>query len=101
VWRGSKVSGFVSDFRALARRSEQGRSLCAGWLGNGHELTADPSVLPFLVRRGFHPRLGAGPMRDAVEKAIGDAVANELLTGGDGCGKLSVVESGERLGVTR
>ena len=40
-------------------------------------------------------------MRDAVEKAIGDAVANELLTGGDGCGKLSVVESGERLGVTR
>jgi hypothetical protein len=40
-------------------------------------------------------------MRDAVEKAIGDAVANELLTGGDGCGKLSVVDSGERLGVTR
>ena len=35
---------------------------------------------------GFHPRLGARPMRDAVEKASGDAVANELLTGGDGCG---------------
>jgi len=65
--------------------------------GNGHELTADPSVLPFLVRRGFHPRLGARPMRDAVEKSIGDAVANELLRGGDGCGKLTVDESGERL----
>src|SRR5205823_6325151 len=26
---GRKVSGVVSDFRALARRSEQGRSLCA------------------------------------------------------------------------
>ena len=52
--------------------------------GNGHELMADPSVLPFLVRRGFHPRLGARPMRDAVEKSIGDAVARELLMGGDG-----------------
>jgi ATP-dependent Clp protease ATP-binding subunit ClpB len=65
--------------------------------GNGHVLTADSSVLPFLVRRGFHPRLGARPMRDAVEKSIGDAVANELLRGGDGCGKLTVDESGERL----
>jgi ATP-dependent Clp protease ATP-binding subunit ClpB len=69
--------------------------------GNGHELMADPSVLPFLVRRGFHPRLGARPMRDAVEKSIGDAVARELLTGGDGCGKLTVDENGERLRVMR
>lgn len=69
--------------------------------GNGHKLIADPSVLPFLVRRGFHPRLGARPMRDAVEKSIGDAVANELLMGGDGCGELSVDESGERLRVMR
>jgi hypothetical protein len=36
-------------------------------------------------------------MRDAVEKSIGDAVANELLRGGDGCGKITVDESGERL----
>jgi ATP-dependent Clp protease ATP-binding subunit ClpA len=69
--------------------------------GSGHELMADPSVLPFLVRRGFHPRLGARPMRDAVEKSIGDAVASELLTGGSGCGKLTVDESGERLLMTR
>jgi len=69
--------------------------------GNGHELMVDPSVLPFLVRCGFHPRLGARPMRDAVEKSIGDAVANELLRGGDGCGKLTVDESGERLHIMR
>lgn len=69
--------------------------------GNGHELMSDPSVLPFLVRRGFHPRLGARPMRDAVEKSIGDAVANGLLRGGDGCGKLTVDESGERLEILR
>jgi ATP-dependent Clp protease ATP-binding subunit ClpB len=56
----------------------------------GHEVTPDATVLPFLVRRGFHPKLGARPMRDAVEKLIGDAVAIDLLTGGTGCGVLVV-----------
>ena len=58
----------------------------------GHELTPDATVLPFLVRRGFHPKLGARPMRDAVEKLVGDAVAVDLLTGGSACGSLVVNE---------
>src|ERR1017187_10179755 len=29
----------------------------------GHELTPDATVLPFLVRRGFHPKLGARPLQ--------------------------------------
>ena len=66
----------------------------------GHNIEPSEAVLSFLVRRGFHPRLGARPMRDMVEKSIGDAVANELLTGGTGSGKLTVDESGERLRVT-
>ena len=66
----------------------------------GHDIEPSEAVLSFLVRRGFHPRLGARPMRDVVEKSIGDAVANELLTGGTGCGKLTVDESGERLRIT-
>jgi ATP-dependent Clp protease ATP-binding subunit ClpA len=52
----------------------------------GYELQPDKSVLPFLVRRGFHPRLGARPMRDTVEKLMGDAVAVELLAGSSACG---------------
>ncbi len=67
----------------------------------GHSIEPAESVLPFLVRRGFHPRLGARPMRDAVEKFIGDAVAADVLAGGDGRGKLGVNESGERLCITR
>jgi len=67
----------------------------------GHCIEPAEAVLPFLVRRGFHPRLGARPMRDAAEKSIGDAVADELLRGGDGCGRLTVDESGERLRVMR
>ena len=39
----------------------------------GHKLELDKTVLPFLVRKGFHPKLGARPMRDAVEKLVGDA----------------------------
>jgi len=54
----------------------------------GHELTVDAGVLSFLVRKGFHPKLGARPMRDAAEKLVGDAVAVDLLTGGSGSGTL-------------
>src|ERR1700675_988671 len=45
----------------------------------GHALELDKAVLPFLVRKGFHPKLGARPMRDAVEKLVGDAVSECLL----------------------
>ena len=45
----------------------------------GHELKPHATVLPFLVRRVVEPKLGARPMRDAVEKLMGDAVAECLL----------------------
>jgi ATP-dependent Clp protease ATP-binding subunit ClpA len=61
--------------------------------GHGYELFADETVVPLLVQHGFHPRLGARPMRDAVEKLLGDAVATNLLQGGSGCGKLSVADT--------
>jgi ATP-dependent Clp protease ATP-binding subunit ClpB len=63
----------------------------------GHDLRADSTVLPFVVRRGFHPKLGARPMRDTVEKLVGDAVAMDLLAGGMGCGRLFVDEAGNCL----
>ncbi len=65
--------------------------------GQGHELTAEKSILSFLVRKGFHPKLGARPMRNAVEKLVGDAVAQCLLQGNAGSGELRVADSGESL----
>jgi ATP-dependent Clp protease ATP-binding subunit ClpA len=58
----------------------------------GCELDADKTVLPFVVQRGFHPKLGARPMRDAIEKLIGDAVATNLLTEKAGRGTLTLDE---------
>jgi len=65
----------------------------------GHVLVPNDSVLPFLVRRGFHPRLGARPLRDAVEKYVGDAVVRDRIAGGSGSGELAVDAGGERLRV--
>ncbi len=58
----------------------------------GIMLVPTEAVLPFLVRRGYHPRLGARPMRDAVEKLLGDAVAEFLLAGKKIGGSLDVNE---------
>ena len=58
----------------------------------GHKMELEKSVLPFLVRKGFHPKLGARPMRDAVEKLVGDAIAECLLAGRTACGALNVDE---------
>jgi ATP-dependent Clp protease ATP-binding subunit ClpA len=63
----------------------------------GHKLDLDKSVLPFLVRKGFHPKLGARPMRDAVEKLVGDAVSECLLQGRPACGALTFDEMSDRL----
>jgi ATP-dependent Clp protease ATP-binding subunit ClpB len=59
----------------------------------GCSLKPTESVLPFLVRRGFHPKLGARPVRDAIEKLVGDAVAELLLSGKKTGGVLHVNES--------
>jgi ATP-dependent Clp protease ATP-binding subunit ClpB len=65
----------------------------------GYKLELDKAVLPFLVRKGFHPKLGARPMRDAVEKQVGDALAKHLLAENKSEGKLHVDESRDCLTV--
>ncbi len=63
----------------------------------GHALVVADTVLPLLVRKGFHPKLGMRPMRHAVETLVGDAVAADVLQGRTGCGCLTVHQSGESL----
>jgi ATP-dependent Clp protease ATP-binding subunit ClpB len=63
----------------------------------------DPGVLPFVVRQGYHSKLGARPMRDAVERLVGDAVVDWLLDVGPGGGAntLKVAPGTERLCLVR
>ena len=63
----------------------------------GHKLELDKTVLPFIVRKGFHLKLGARPMRDAAEKLVGDAVAKALLQNGSATGRLMVDSVDDRL----
>jgi ATP-dependent Clp protease ATP-binding subunit ClpA len=49
----------------------------------GFDLTLGYSVISFLMQRGFHPRLGARPLRDTVEKHLRGAVADAILAGVD------------------
>ena len=65
----------------------------------GYALQADKTVLPFVVQRGFHPKLGARPMRDTVEKLIGDAVAIVLLKNAARGGRLTVSEENNCLAI--
>lgn len=51
----------------------------------GFDLMLGHSVVSFLMQRGFHPRLGARPLRDTVEKHLRGAVANAMLSGGRSC----------------
>src|SRR5216117_3412272 len=66
---------------------------------HGHKLELDETVLPFLVRKGFHPKLGARPMRDAVEKLVGDAVAECLIQAREASGVLAVDETRDCLAI--
>jgi ATP-dependent Clp protease ATP-binding subunit ClpB len=47
----------------------------------GFHLTAGHAVVSFLMQRGFHPRLGARPLRDTIEKHLRGAVADAVLAG--------------------
>lgn len=47
----------------------------------GFELSADESIVSFVMHRGFHARLGARPLRDTIEKYLRGAVVEATLRG--------------------
>lgn len=61
----------------------------------GHDLRVTREVLEFLMREGFHPHLGARPLRQTIERHVQDAVVRALFHHGHGGGELVVI-SGER-----
>jgi ATP-dependent Clp protease ATP-binding subunit ClpB len=61
----------------------------------GFMLTVGHAVTSFLMQRGFHPRLGARPLRDTIEKHLRGAIANALLAGVSSRGLEFVVSRNE------
>ena len=56
----------------------------------GYQVTAQCDVVAHLAQHGFDRRFGARPILRAVRRLVGDAIAQDLLMGGDGCGEVSV-----------
>jgi ATP-dependent Clp protease ATP-binding subunit ClpA len=54
----------------------------------GFELEVTPGATEFLLREGFHPQLGARPLRQTVERQLQDAVVRGLFTAGSGAGRV-------------
>ena len=56
----------------------------------GFDLSVSDVAFEFLVRRGIHKALGARPMKNTVQKFIGDAIRQALKSGSKHSGTLGV-----------
>lgn len=65
--------------------------------GAGYDLAVSSGALEFLIREGFHPHLGARPLRKAVERHLQDAVMRHLFESGLGSGHVMVDRQARRL----
>jgi ATP-dependent Clp protease ATP-binding subunit ClpA len=73
---------------------------CAALCARGFAIAPEQQVSEIVIQRGYHERLGARPMRDATELLIRNALARELLSGGDGAGRLVPHPDGQQLQLT-
>lgn len=63
----------------------------------GYDLTVSRDALEFLLREGFHPHLGARPLRRTVERHLQDAVTRALFASGQGSGEVVLNAEARRL----
>ncbi|MBI2497369.1 MAG: ATP-dependent Clp protease ATP-binding subunit [Opitutae bacterium] len=76
----------------VARETARLRSL-------GYDLEVSREALEFLMREGFHPHLGARPMRKAVEQHLQQAVVRSLFATGSASGPVGVMEDRRGLAI--
>lgn len=65
--------------------------------GLGYDLVVSRDAMEFLIREGFHPHLGARPLRKTVERQLQDAVLRSLFSRGLASGRVEVDMSQHRL----
>jgi ATP-dependent Clp protease ATP-binding subunit ClpA len=65
--------------------------------GLGYDFMVTREAMEFLVREGFHPQLGARPLRNAVERQLQDAIVRSLLGSGLAQGRVDIATDGRSL----
>lgn len=63
----------------------------------GFDCTVSPEALEFLIREGFHPQLGARPLRQTIERHLQDAVVRSLFASGCASGRIELDPGLQRL----
>ena len=63
----------------------------------GYVMSVGAGVLEAVIQHGYNDRLGARPMRDAVELLVRNALSENLLNGGRGIGLLRGYPTGTKL----
>ena len=105
-----ELLGRIDDKIVFARlSSDVQREICtleiaketARLRGLVYDLEISREAVEFLVREGFHPQLGARPLRKAVERQLQDAVARDLFATGVGCGRIEMDAKSSRLAIRR
>ena len=66
----------------------------------GFDLQVSREALEFLMREGFHPHLGARPLRQTIERHLQDAVVRGLFSMGAGSGRIDVLRGTNRLALS-
>ena len=66
----------------------------------GFDLQVSREALEFLMREGFHPHLGARPLRQTIERHLQDAVVRGLFSMGAGSGRIDVSRGTNRLALS-
>lgn len=69
--------------------------------GLGYDLEITREALEFLMREGFHPHLGARPLRNAIKSQLQDAVVRDLFATGIGRGRVIVEQRHLRLAIQK
>ena len=66
-------------------------------LARGYAMTTGAGVQEIVLKHGYSERLGARPMRDAIERLVRNALSENLLNGGRGVGLLQGHPAGTKL----
>lgn len=65
--------------------------------GLGHDLTVSREAIEFVLREGFHPQLGARPLRKTVERQLQNAVVQGMFRFGFAKGEIIPSPQGNQL----